>query len=326
LYIITTSDDISNSVGKTLYNTAVITIYFNTARRKKLQVIEDVRHGSWIHVTNATHTDLQTITELTGLSLADIDDSLDPLETPRIEYHDDVVIIFLRQPITQGHIHTETLTIIVTNQYFITISPSVDDFIHDFLRAENPPATTQTTKLLLLVLLKLTRSFTQQVKMVRNTVLSQERSMIENVTNQEIVQLIHNEEILNQYLSALTPMRTVLEALLLKKYIRFHEDDNDLLEDLLISIRQSVDVCQVNLKSIQNLRDSYQIIFTNRLNTAVQTLTVLTIVLTIPTIIGSFYGMNVTLPFTDSVHAFPAIVGFSIGLSLVFLWLLRRSK
>lgn len=304
----------------------MITIYFNTAKRTKLQVIDDARHGSWIHVTNATNTDLQTIANLTGLSLADIDDSLDPLETPRIEYHDDVVIIFMRQPITQGHIHTETLTIIVTNQYFITISPSKEEFIEDFLRAENPPATTQTTKLLLLVLLKLTRTFTQQVKRVRTTVLSQERSNIESVTNQEIVQLIHNEEVLNQYLSALTPMRAVFETLLLKKHINFHEDDNDLLEDLLISIRQSVDVCLVNLKSIQNLRDSYQIIFTNRLNTAIQTLTVLTIVLTIPTIIASYYGMNVTLPFTENTHAFTAIVGTSIGVSLVFLWLLRRNK
>lgn len=304
----------------------MITIYFNTAKRKKLQEIEDMRHGSWIHVTSATTTDLQTISDLTGLSLADIDDSLDPLETPRIEYHNGVVIIFMRQPITQGHIHTETLTIIVTNQYFITISPTVDEFIEDFLRAESPPATTQTTKLLLLVLLKLTRSFTQQVKKVRNTVLSQERSNIETVTNQEIVQLIFNEEVLHQYLSALTPMRIVFESLLLKKYIHFHEDDSDLLEDLLISIRQSVDVCQVNLKSIQNLRDSYQIVFTNRLNTAIQTLTVLTIVLTIPTIIGSFYGMNVPLPFMESVRAFPAIVGISVGISLIFLWLLKRNK
>lgn len=304
----------------------MITTYFNTAKRKKLQEIDEIRHGSWIHITNATNADLETITTLTGLSLADIDDSLDPLETPRIEYHDGVVIIFVRQPTTQAQVHTETLTIIVTNQYFITISPTDHEFIAEFLRAENPPATTQTTKLLLLVLLKLTRSFTQQVKKVRNTVLTQERSNIETVTNREIVQLIYNEEVLHQYLSALTPMRSVFESLLLKKYIHFHEDDNDLLEDLLISIRQSVDVCQADLKSIQNLRDSYQIIFTNRLNTAIQTLTVLTVVLTIPTIIGSFYGMNVQLPFMESGQAFPAIVGISVGISLIFLWLLKRNK
>jgi magnesium transporter len=109
-------------------------------------------------------------------------------------------------------------------------------------------------------------------------------------------------------------------------YLKFYREDQDLFDDMLNSIRQSVDICQVNLKSIKSLRESYQILFTNRLNKIIQFLTAFTIVMTIPTIIASLYGMNVELPLAGSKFAFLYVLFFSSFGIAAFLFLFYKKK
>ena len=95
---------------------------------------------------------------------------------------------------------------------------------------------------------------------------------------------------------------------------------------MIISINQSVDLCDVSIKSIQSLRDSYQIIFTNRLNKVIKFLTAFTIIMTIPTIIASVYGMNVKLPLADNPLAFIYILIIGFVISLFFFILFAKKK
>jgi magnesium transporter len=90
-------------------------------------------------------------------------------------------------------------------------------------------------------------------------------------------------------------------------------------------MRQSEDVCRVNIKSIRSLRDSYHIIFTNDVNRTIKLLTALTIIFSIPTIIASLYGMNVALPLQAKPYAFALILGFTaIASFLAIFWFKRR--
>ena len=146
------------------------------------------------------------------------------------------------------------------------------------------------------------------------------------VDSKDITNLTINEEILNQYLSSLVPIRTVLESITSGRYTLLYEKDQDLLEDLLNASIQSEDLCSINLRSIRSLRDSYQIIFTNQLNKTIKLLTALTIILSIPTMIASLYGMNVDLPLAQQPHAFSIIVVLITLLSLVSLVIFQRKK
>ncbi len=121
-------------------------------------------------------------------------------------------------------------------------------------------------------------------------------------------------------------MRNLLETMASGRYMNFYESDLDLLEDLMIAMRQSEDVCRVNIKSIRSLRDSYHIIFTNDVNRTIKLLTAVTIIFTIPTIIASIYGMNVTLPFQSSSYAFPLIMGFTIFASIIAILLFHKNR
>ncbi|MEI6242362.1 MAG: CorA family divalent cation transporter, partial [Chlamydiota bacterium] len=141
-----------------------------------------------------------------------------------------------------------------------------------------------------------------------------------------IVSLSQSEEILNQYLSALTPMKTVLETITTGRFFPIFPKDQELLQDLLIALKQSEELCNVNVKSIKSLRDSYQILFTNNVNKTIKFLTAFTIIFTIPTIIASLYGMNVKLPFSQHPQAFYLILFFIVVLSIFLYFLFTKKK
>jgi magnesium transporter len=307
----------------------MLEIYYKTTKVKKQVKLKKIRDGAWIDIKKANETDLKKLIDITGLSYLDLQDSLDPHELSRIERIGDNTIIFVRSP-KQYHdasdlIHTDLLTIVITSQYFITISASENKIIKNMLKQKIDIATTQRGKLLVYLLLKISHEFTHSIKEVRNNVLSQERN-INKIKNSDIINLIHSEEILNQHISALIPMKNVFESISSGKYIHLYSEDESLFEDLIISIRQSTDLCQVNIKSIKTLRDSYQIIFTNKLNKVIQFLAAFTIIMTIPTIVASLYGMNVNLPLSGSPFAFFYVLLISIGISLIFLFIFYKKK
>ena len=147
-----------------------------------------------------------------------------------------------------------------------------------------------------------------------------------DVESDDITSLTISEENLNQYLSSLVPLRSVYQAVASGRYTFLQEKDQDLLEDLLNTSIQSEELCSVNLRTIRSLRDSYQIIFTNQLNKTIKVLTALTIILNIPTVVASLYGMNVPLPLGSTKVAFGFILCFiAIASTLVFI-LFQRKK
>jgi magnesium transporter len=141
------------------------------------------------------------------------------------------------------------------------------------------------------------------------------------IDNNTIIELTKNEEILNQYLTALVSVRSVLGALTAHRMIELTEKDRDILQDILFGINQSEELCRVNVKSIRSLRDSYQIIFTNDVSKTIKRLTAITILISIPTMIASIYGMNIILPLRDNPNAF-LFIGIAALLSCTFAVLL----
>lgn len=301
----------------------MIEIYFKNAQETEFQKITEFKPGSWIYVIDANLEDLAKIIELTGLDMADVRDSLDKQELPRIEHIGENSLFFTRHP-SQAELgmYTQTLTIILAKSYIIAISPGRSEIIEQLLSANTPLGTAQKAKLILHILLKITQDYTHNIKRVRQSIIGAEQP-IKPVDSDSILVLTKNEEILNQYLTSLVPLRNVMDSMGRGRNMNLYEQDLDLLEDLVIAIGQSQDLCSVNIKSIRSLRDSYHIIFTNDVNKTIKLLTALTIVFTVPTIIASIYGMNVTLPFQGSPYAFLIVMGitaiFSVAAVLFFL-------
>lgn len=285
-------------------------LYFKTMRDEEFQLLPQLKEGCWIHIDEATPEDLTELSQTIGMDYTDLQDCLDRYEVPRIERIQNNVIIFSRYPSeTESGLYTSTLTVILTQNYLVTISPNRNSLIHQFIVQKNKLSTLQKTKLLTGLLLRITQEFTLQIRKLRQNVLRQEKEMI-TVESEDITTLTKNEEVLNQYQATLVPLRHLLEDLTSGRLITMVEKDLDHLRDVLNAVKQSEDLCNISIKSIRSLRDSYQIIFTNNVSKTIKLLTALTILFSLPTMIATAYGMNVILPFASSPNAFYYIIGF----------------
>lgn len=306
----------------------MIEYYFKTAKEENFLSLPTPKEGSWIHIDEATSGDLEIVCQLIGLEYNDLQDSLDRYEVPRVEKIRHNVLIFTRHPIENDiaiGLYTATLTMVLTPQYFITISPEKNPLTRNFLSKKRKFSTLERSKLLINLLLNITQEFTSHIRRVRYNVLNQEKEMI-NVESDDIAVLTRNEEILNQYLSTLEPMRGVLEGITSGRYTNLYEKDQEQLEDLLNAVKQSETLCSIAVKTIRSLRDSYNIIFTNNLHKTIKLLTALTIIFNIPTMIASIYGMNIELPLARTAHAFLIILSMITALSALGLFIFRRKR
>ena len=287
----------------------MIQYYYKTVRDEEFQLIPQAKEGCWIRVEDPSNEEMGVLAQLIGLEQTDLVDCLDKFELPRVERIHSTVMIFTRHPSEyETGLYTSTLAIILAPHYIATVSPHPCHLIQTYLQTKSRLSTLQKSKLLISLLFKITHDFTLHIRRVRHNVLTQEKEMI-SVDSEDISALTKHEEILNQYHSTLIPLRNVLEAITSGRYTNLYEKDQELLIDLLNAVKQSEDLCNISLKSIRSLRDSYQIIFTNNLHKTIKLLTALTILFSIPTMIASLYGMNVSLPFASHPFAFFYLMG-----------------
>ena len=169
-----------------------------------------------------------------------------------------------------------------------------------------------------------TDSFERQLVTLRRNV-QRDRAQLRNIGNREIERFVTYEHRLNDMISALLPTSTALQQISKGHYLQMYNDDIDYMNDLVIDNTQVVDSARSVLKTIQNVRSATEAILANNLNATIKTLTVLTILLTIPTIVASLYGMNVALPLEQNPEAFWVVLLFiTIALASVVVIFKKR--
>lgn len=134
------------------------------------------------------------------------------------------------------------------------------------------------------------------------------------------------EDELNEFLSSLMPTNATLRRLLLGRYMPLFDEDQDIVEDLLLNNEQSVEACNSNLKSIDNIREAYSSISSHNLNYTMKVLTVATVLIALPNVFYGMYGMNVALPFQHAPWAYWMVVGFTVFMIIFIFWFARRKK
>jgi magnesium transporter len=300
--------------------------YFKTMRDEEFQLIPEIREGCWIHIDMATPEDINILSQQIGLEYSDLQDCLDKYEVPRIERIQSTTLIFTRHPTEhEVGLYTAPLTLILAPHYFVTISPLHSHLIHAFIHQKNRLSTLQKPKLLINLLFRITQEFTVHIRKARQTLLRQDKEMVQ-VESEDIITLTKSEEILNQYTSSLSPLRHVLDSIASGRYTNLHEKDQDLLQDLLNAIKQSEDISAISIKSIRSMRDACQIIFTNNLSKTIKLLTSLTVLIAIPTMIASFLGMNVPIPYQNHPAAFLYVAGFIAFSIIIAIFYFHRKK
>src|SRR3990172_439899 len=268
----------------------MIKIIYRSVRNEQPKLLTEYKIGSWVNIEDVQGADIEKVAHDLNLDLNNMKDAMDPFEVSRIEQDNGVQYIFARFAYHQeGHIFTPPLLVIIAPDYFVTVAREKLPLMERFDTGQTEFFTTQKTKLFIQLFL---------------------------LINNEYQKLVNIETIFNDFLSSLQPAGITLEKLMSGKYLKLYEADTELVEDLLVGTRQLVEMSVTNLKAIANFREAYSTIVSNNLNKTMKLLTAVTLILTIPTMIASFFGMNVGVPFSSHPLAFTWIVVATIGLSL----------
>ncbi len=280
-----------------------------------------------INAPNANLDSVIEVAKLIKIDSTEITDSLDLMEIPRVEkINNTTCAIFTRFPnMEESGIYTSPLTMVLSEDYFVTISPSGCELVTSVINNPSDYNPSKRTQFLLHILLLIIQGYTRVIKKIRTEVVLYEKALTK-VNERAITELTHKEENLNQCLNALQPLKTVIEDLLTNKYINLEEEDQDHLEDILLGAEQAEVLCELSIRIIASLRNSIQVLMTNEFNGTIKLLTALTIILNLPTTIASIYGMNVHLPFQDSKWAFEIVISFIIASFLGAFYFFQRRR
>jgi len=304
----------------------MINIYKRTVKSPELRKIESIEPGSWIQVVKPTEKEIELLVKTLNIDPTVMEDGLDENEISRVEKEDGVFYMIIRFPVIKDDfVSTTPLLVVVTEENIMTVCSEEEYITRYFLERDKDFLTTQKTYFVLKTVSEIFRNYDLYLSRILKDI-KQKKFEIHNLQNRDILFLVQEEETLNDFISALVPTINITEKILRGKYIAIDEKDIDAVEDLVMDSKQTLELSGSGLKSIKNIREAYSAILTNDLNKVMKFLTIATIMLTVPTIISSVFGMNVPLPMQDDPLAFLYIMGLIIVSSLVLFYVIVKRR
>jgi len=307
----------------------MIKYYYKSLRSQQVQELAEYKRGSWIYVEAPNPDEIDLLINKFKLDPGHIEDALDEDEMPRLEKEGDQSYIFVRYAYknAESELVTVPLLFVFSDDIVITISLVHMPGLDIFLKGKIDFATTQRAKLVLQILHQIVEQYdtfinstSKQIKLIRSRLRGHE------ISNQDFIDFVVIEDELNEFLAALMPTNATLRRLLRGRYIPLFAEDQDIIEDLLLNNEQSIEACNSNIKSIVNIREAYSSISSNNLNRTMKRLTIVTVLIMLPSMFYGLYGMNVTLPFQHESWAFMAVVGLTVAVNLVMYGFARRRR
>lgn len=144
--------------------------------------------------------------------------------------------------------------------------------------------------------------------------------------NKELYAFLAIEKSLVYFTTSLKANKAVLEKIMRLNYLKMYEEDKELLDDVIIENTQAIEMADTHSTILSDMMDAFASIISNNLNIVMKFLTSITIVLSLPTMVSSFYGMNVPLPFQNYPHSFWLTILFSAILSSVTALIFWKKK
>ncbi|EOD01709.1 magnesium transporter CorA family protein [Caldisalinibacter kiritimatiensis] len=294
--------------------------------------LNEFEEGCWINLIKPTDEEIQSIHKNLGVEMDFLKAPLDDEESSRIEVENEQVFILVDIPIVEEYegsyvYSTLPLGIILKGKYIITICLKENYIIQQFEQNKvRSFFTYKRTRFVLQLLYRMATRYLLYLKQIDKMSNEIERQLHRSMKNKELIQLLDLEKSLVYFSTSLRANEIVLEKLLKTDAVKLYPDDQDLLEDVIIENKQAIEMANIYSNILSGMMDAFASVISNNLNIVMKILTSITIVMAIPTMFASFYGMNVALPLQNSPYAFSTIVGLSVIVSvIVAVFLAKRN-
>lgn len=307
-------------------------INFYKTINNKIQQIQHLEEGCWVRVINPDTNDINFLTNVMDVEEDFIKASIDPEERAHIDVEDNKTLVVLDVPCkVEDNEHKNTVLystipigIVLTSDNLITISIEKNEILEEICsnRIKNIN-TNLKTRFFLIVLLRISVKYLQYLRQIERISDKVERALHKSMKNKELIQLLGLEKSLVYFSTSLKSNEVVLRKILKGRVIRLYDDDQDLLEDVIIEVNQAIEMSNIYSSILSGTMDAFASVISNNLNIVMKVLTSLTIVMSVPNIIFSFYGMNVTnLP---APNAYVAILVSFVVMVIAFLILKKKN-
>lgn len=295
--------------------------------QNKITALPDFQEDSWISLVAPTEYEIGRVCQELSVEPAFIRAALDEEEASRIEREDGQLLIIIDLPIAQKEeektiiYSTVPMGIILTAKNIITVCLNENSVIAELSKGMTKQiGTTSGTGFFLFLLLRIATRFLQYLKQIDKISSYSEKQLHKTMRNKELIQLLGLEKSLVYFSTSLKSNEITLEKIHRGRFIRLSEEEEELLEDVLVEIRQGIEMCSIYTNILSNTMDAFSSIINNNLNIVMKTLTSITVLMAIPTMISGLWGMNVhNLP---SANFWIPIAGAFLftGIAALFLW------
>ena len=289
----------------------------------KLEEVDSITKGSWIDLVSPTEDEIITMSEAYGIPVEFIKDPLDLNERPRTESEGTTTLIVLRTPqFSEEEEHVQFVTmplgIIITEPVIITVSLRHNDIVDKFIsgRVKNVH-TAKKSRFVLQLFYNTSLTYLDYLKRINARTNSVENELHQSMKNEELIKLLDIEKSLVYFATSLKGNEIMMERLQRTIFMHLYPEDEDLFEDVIIENRQAIEMANVYTNILSGTMDAFASVISNNLNMVMKVLTSVTIVLMLPTLIASIYGMNVDLPLQNSAFSFGYIMILSVITTLV---------
>ena len=262
---------------------------------------DDLQGPVWVDARNVTREDIRILENKYKIPTETIVDILDQDELSRLDWEDDYTVIIVRLPIfiAENDISYFTIPmgIILYPNMVITICWADCEVLHDM--AANRVRNLSLNDLPAFVLQVLARAdliFLRYLKAINRSSNSIQLALQKSVRNLELIQLLNLEKSLVYFTTSLKSNQLLFEKLMKTKLIQLDEEDRDWLEDVAIDNKQAIEMADIYTNIMSGTMDAFASVISNNLSIVMKKLTVISLVLMIPTMITSFFGMNIPLP------------------------------
>ncbi|AKB55800.1 MULTISPECIES: magnesium transporter CorA family protein [Methanosarcina] len=298
-----------------------------------LTTLDQVEDGAWINLVNPNEQEILFISKDLNIPAEHLKAALDEEERSRIEVDEGCTVVLIDIPVPSANLqdggifYTIPLGIIITGKNIVTVSLQENYVIKSFIDQRIKSFYTfKKTRFLLQILYRNSKLYLQYLRHIDKASDKIESKLHKSLKNKELIQLLELEKSLVYFSTSLKSNEIVLEKILRSTPVKMYPDDTDLLEDVIVENKQAIEMANIYSNILTGTMDAYASVISNNLNIVMKFLTSVTIVLSVPTMVASFFGMNVDVPFENNPHAFVIIFIMTLFFSLILAITMLRKQ
>jgi magnesium transporter len=308
-------------------------IRYTITENKSLTSLDAPAKGCWISLISPTEEEILQTAEQCQVDADALRAALDPEERSRIETDETYTMILVNIPTivtaNQKELYdTIPLAVILADEKIITVCSQHSPILRQF--EENKVrdfSTAMRSRFLLQILFRVNSLYLQYLRSIDKRSEQVEAKLQRTTKNRELIEVYRLEKSLLYFTTSLRSNESVLEKMLRIDSIKKYPEDAELLDDVIVENKQAIEMANIYSGILRGTMDVFASVISNNLNIVMKVLSIVTIVMAIPTIIFSAYGMNVNpagMPFATSPAGFGIILGIAAAISAAAGFILAK--